>query len=204
MSHRRNLTDRTFEVGLAEKISRTGEHLTTDNPFVCKVITVDHDIVQRRRLAFDNSHLHIDRVTLDVKLDGLEIEEKVSVVTVQLRNVVFTLLSTSEETFFHRNNVVNIAFGDLEDLIERFSSIYRVTGPCDIPEEVLPTLIDLKIDLQTARLDIIHGIPDNSCIPVSCLVEGTDHGSLVVLVLILVEFLRAEETDETRILGLLH
>ena len=76
--------DRTLEVGLAEKISRSGEYLTPDDFLVGEVVAVDYDVVQSGLLALGYSHLHVYRVSLDVRLDRSEVEEEITVVTIEL------------------------------------------------------------------------------------------------------------------------
>ena len=189
---------------MAEKVARTGEHLTTDYPLICKVVSVDNDIVQCSRLAFDNSHLYIDRVAFNVKFYRLDIEEEITIVTIKLGDVVFSLLSASEESLFHCHDIIDISFLNLENFVERLRTINRVSCPCNVPEIILLSFIDIEIDLNTARLYIIHSILHDSCISVTCFVKGTYERPLVVIVLAFIEFLGAEEVLWTLVPGLLH
>ena len=99
------------------------------------------------------------------------------------------MLSTTKETLLHCNDIIDITLLDHENLIKGVCSIDRVTCPVNVSEIVFLTFINLEIDLQTTRLDVVHCILDDSCIPVTSLIESTEKGFLIILVFLLLELL---------------
>ena len=134
----------------------------------------------------------------------MDIEEEVSVVPIELGHVHIPLLSAALKSFFHRNDVIHVTFLNLKDGIESIRSINGVTCPGNVSEIIFLSLIEGKVNAETARFHRIDGIFNKSGIPVTGLIEGADDRFLVILIFFLIELLAAEEVINLGRLGLFH
>ena len=100
-----------------------GEHLTADDLLAGEVVAVDYDVVQGRRLAFGNTHFHIDGVLGDRHLYGSDVEEQVTVVTVKLRHVIVILLAAAHKALLHGHDVIWVTLLHGKDLVEGIGGI---------------------------------------------------------------------------------
>ena len=199
-----DFTDGPFEIRLAEQVTGLGEDLSADNPLVGQVVTIDDNVVQGCLLALGDAHFYIHRVMLDIHFHRRHVKEQVTVVAVEFGYVVIGLLSTAVETLLHSNHVVGIALVDLEDRVQLVCRIDGVAGPGNVAEIVFVPFRHDQVDSQFVGLDIINGIPDQTRVTITGLVEGAHEPALVVLEFLFVELLAAEEVIELCRLGLLH
>ena len=204
MSQGSDFPDRPLEIGLAEKIARLGVDLPTYNLLAGKVITIDYDVVQGGLLTLGDPHLDVDRVSLDVQLDRSDLEEQVTLVSVQLRHVIISLFSSSGEPLGHSHHVIWVALVDLENAVELLRRVDGVSSPSHVPEVVFLSLVELEVDRQAVRFDIVDGILHDSSVTVTRLVELADEVQLVVRIFLLIELLAAEEIIDLIRLGFLH
>src|SRR5574344_507903 len=141
---------------------------------------------------------------LDVGFNRGDVEEEIAVVTVQLGNIVISLLPAAAQAFLHSHYIIRVTLVDREDCIQRISSIHGVAGPCDIAEIILVALIEDEVYAKTVGLDIVYGVSDKARISVAGFIEYVDCVLLVVDIFLFVEFLAAEEIVYIVGLGLLH
>ena len=204
LSQRGDFPDGPFEVTLAEKVARTCEYLAAYDLLAGQVIAVDDDIVQGGLLAFGDTDLHIHRVSGNVQLHRIDVEEQIAVVPVDLCDILVSLLAASGKPVLHGDHIIRVTLLDLQDLVQVIGGIDRVSSPCNIPEVVFLSLVELEIDGKAARFNVVDGIPDDPGITITGFLELADHVVLVIGILLLVEFLAAEEVVELVRLGLLH
>ena len=182
-----DFADGTLEIRLAEQVARPGHDLAADHFLVGKVVAVDDDVVQGGRLAFGDAHLNVHGVVLDVHLHRGDVEEQVTVVPVQLGDVVIRLLAAAVETLFHGDHVVDVPLLDLQDLVQDLGGIDRVAGPGHVAEIVFRALVEHHVDRDVLRVHVIDGVPHQAGVAVTGLVEGIQDGLPVRLVLFLLE-----------------
>ena len=108
------------------------------------------------------------------------------------------------QAFLHGDHIVGIAFVNLENRIQLIGGIDGVSRPGNVAEIVFVPFRQDQVNAQFVGLDIINGIPDQTRITVTGLIEGAHQPTLVVLEFLFIELLAAEEVVELCRLGLLH
>ena len=82
MSHLLDFTHRTHEVVTTEQLPGTGTKFTANYIFIQTVVTVDLDFIDGGLSAFVNSHFKVDRISIDIDFNRVEVIEQVAVVIV--------------------------------------------------------------------------------------------------------------------------
>lgn len=84
MSELSQLTHSTDKLTLAEELTRLGANLTTDDMLLSLIITIDNDLVDGSLSTLDDSHLKVNGVSDDTRLDWSDIREEVAIVHVEV------------------------------------------------------------------------------------------------------------------------
>ncbi len=99
------LARRTYKVALIEKFARPHSQLTAYHLLIQTVVTVDYNIVDTGLRTFHNPHLQGYRITVYILFYRYQLEEKITVVHIQIGHRVFILLGTLKQQFL----IVHIA-----------------------------------------------------------------------------------------------
>ena len=194
----------SLQHGLAVKISGFGEYLTPDHPLIGYIVPAYYDFVESSRLSLHYPQLYIHRISRYIGLDRDYVEEYVSLVGIQCMDVHELLLGVTEEPLLQVDDIVHVPFVYHQDTAQLLRCIERVSRPYDIPEIVSFALVYYELYTETVLLHIIYRVLHDTRVPESRLIEDTDQGLLVVLVLLLVELLCLEDIADTHVARLGH
>ena len=189
VAHGGYLPERALKHGLTVQVSWLCEYLAADHLLVGDGVSADDDLVERRGLAFHHAELDIHGVPHDIGLHRNDIEEYVTLVSIQRMDIHELFLGISEKPLLEIHHVIHVSLLDHQHGIELVSRIEGVACPRDVAEVVPLPLVDDEVYAQTVLLYIIYGVLDDTGVPVSGLVERAYEGLLVVVILLLVEFL---------------
>ena len=92
VTHLRQLTQRTHDIGLRIELTGLGIQLTANDMLVDTRVTRDIDLVDCGGLALVHTHLEINTVVFYIDLDRLNIEEQVATVGIKLRHGIVVAL----------------------------------------------------------------------------------------------------------------
>ena len=202
MTHLRQLTQRTHDIRLRVQLTGFGVDLTAHDMLIHTRVTHYLHLIDRRRLAFVDTHLEINRVVLHVHLHRLHIEEQVSAVGIEFAHRIII----PRQTVIERLEVIHIAGFDTERSVQVLVRINGVAHPFHRTDIVLVAFADGHIHIHARRVFGIryHAVRYNIRIAETVLVVFLDHRQLVFLIFGGDEFLGAEEVDDIVIVRFLH
>ena len=183
VAHRCKFTSRTHQGILREQVAGLRAQLTTDDVLIEAVVTIDTHAADVGLRSFCDAHLQVDAIANDVHFDGVELIEQITVVPVGIAHGVLVLGESLVQVLL----VVDVALLHVEDVAKALyiahtiGWINRVTHPCDVANEVLPTFVDLYVDVHMLRVDIPHAVLKDNGIAVAVFVIFLDELLLVFL-----------------------
>ena len=89
MPQLRQFPDGTDDIGLAEKVPRISPYFTTGNMFMRLGVSGNTNTVYGCLFTLINPHFQIDRILGNINLYRVNLEEKVSIIQINVRNCIF-------------------------------------------------------------------------------------------------------------------
>ena len=152
----------------------------------------DGDLVVLRLLSLADTNLDINGVAVNADLHRTGTEEQVTVVHVQGGQVVAVLFHC--QVFVEQRLVVDVALVDAEELSEQRGRIDRVADEFNVAEIVLPSLVDIDVDVHFVGFHVESVVRDDG-VAVTKLVIAVDEVHLVLLVIGFDELRGFEDTE---------
>ena len=193
MTHLRQLTNRTNQVITAKQHTRLRTQLTTYDILIQTIVTIDDNPVDRRLRSLLDTDLQGDRVVLDLHLNGIGVEEEVTVIEIDVRHRVLVRTQTLRQFLL----VIDLTRLHAQDGSQIIGRVLRITDKPDILQEILLSLDDLQEDIHLLLIVVYHTIRNQDGVAITELIILRDQVLLIVLILLGRELLGAEHLEDT-------
>ena len=194
-------TQRAHKVGLTEQFAGLDAQLAAHNLLIKTIIAIDYYVVDTGLGAFHNAHFQRNTITVNIFFDRYELEEEISVVHVQRVDCI--IIST--QSLVHVLLVVDISGLHTKDAVEYSIGIHCIAYPIDILDVVFFAFVNIDIDVYKFFVIRHNAITHDDSITITFFVIFFDNTIEVIAVVLLDEFLLAEEVDQLILLvGFFH
>ena len=159
-------------------------------------------LIDSSRLTFVHAHLEINRVVRNIHLHGVNIEEEIAVIGIQLAHRIIIVGQAVIEGL----EIIHITRFDTQRSIQELIRINRVTHPFDGADVVFIPLADGHIDIYTVGVFRVryYRVCYNIRVSITVFIIFLDYRLFVFLILLGHEFLGAEKVHDIVIVGLFH
>ena len=136
-----------------------------------------------------NAHLDVDRVVVDIDLDGLDVREHVTIVIIIVTSGIIVFF----QALVHLLLVIDVASLHAKHGIQIVGGHDGVTHPCDVADVVFVAFIDFHIDIDVLLVVSRNRVFKDRRIAETQLVVLFDKSLLGFLVTLVGKLLRLED-----------